>query len=65
MPRVGVPQLGGRPLFGLAVPDAQRPEQAVEVLMVGAHERGIGVGVRRVLVAVTAVEGEDLLVSLD
>ncbi len=44
----------------------QRPEQAVEVLMVGAHERGIGeVGVRRVLVAVTAVEGEDLLVSLD
>ena len=34
----------------------QRPEQAVEVLMVGAHERGIGVGVRRVLVAVTAVE---------
>ena len=39
----------------------------VEVLMVGgAHKRGIGeVGVRQVLAAVTAVEGEDLLVSLD
>ena len=35
--------------------------------MVGAHERGIGAAeaVRQVLVAVTAVEGEDLLVSLD
>ena len=44
----------------------QRLEQAVEVLMAGAHERGIGeVGVRQVLAAVTAVEGEDLLVSLD